>query len=207
MKRIKSFMILLCAFALLSCEKNKLTMNIENSYNLETNNSNESKSDDLIQEDRSLEETDKSNFPNKGKVLIEKSKFLFSEDFDKIVNGGRKLYLYYETDSLDGMTFINVFQYLLEDGKESKVLGGFDFDRGFYGLDYVSLKLTGDSNKESDFFKSHLLGFSISLIDQPFEIFGIARATDGTLYETEIMHRFQINSDSLSIEKWTPSFW
>lgn len=133
---------------------------------------------------------------------------IFEEDYrhnnnwNEITKGKARLFFYFRLDTKENSVFIPEFYYILVRNNEKYILGGFDIKTGFIN---GKCEHSFDVSKEEEKFrKNNLLGISIFALRSPFSLQGVALTSDKTIYKTETLQRFTIDSKEMSIVSWSP---
>ena len=148
-----------------------------------------------------LQNTDLSEFK---RHEVTSQEYKFSDNWEKITKDDAKLYLYYKTFDFNGECVISNVYYVLERNNLKNILGGFNLQKGFFNSTEKSISRRKSVDVNSDFWKSKLKGFSMSILENPFLVSGMALDSKNVLYETEVMEMLEIDPNTLELKEWYP---
>lgn len=141
------------------------------------------------------------------KLEIQRNMYPFGGNWDELTKNGDRIFLYYKTNFRKTVEYICEFCYAIENNNEIKIVGGYNKKSGFYDVNGKTIIGRAGSDTKSDFWNKYLIGISLSLLEDPFVINGVALDSCGkTVYETEVMEMFTISSSTRSLKEWYPTW-
>lgn len=139
-------------------------------------------------------------------IDISKKQYLFSDNWSDIVSDGIKIKMGYKLQRIDNYIdkhCISEIVYFFEKDGNIELIGHFSKNMAFlnaFGEEFLS---SNELKAKSSFMRTKFVGLSLSMLNEPFTIRGIATMEDSDeIFETEVMGLLYIDSVRSTIAQY-----
>lgn len=144
-------------------------------------------------------------FSDYEKLVITKEQYQFTGNWDNLTSNSSTLCLYYKTGIIkDVKVILDAYYFIEKENSHKKKLGGFSIEKGFFDSFGKTISKRKAADINNNFWNDKLKGFSLSLLENPFFISGMALDENNNLYETEVIEMLEIDPITLELKEWYP---